>query len=229
MGIAAHISQYRLRAAKGRFGVDHPFGLSQRCEMGCEGIRIYQPCQIANEDQLACFVQSGQTFKEQPPGQPRQNLHGQEEAGAASDPLAIICNPATRNDDMHMGMARHRRSPGMQHAGHAHPRAHALGIGSNGGHRFSRRLEQQPVDRLLVPIGDLRDLGWQGEDDVEILDRQQILGARGHPVARPVPDIWDNAGSCRNYRRCAHGRIWCSSPHARRAPQSGKLLSLTSP
>lgn len=36
-------------------------------------------------------------------------------------------------------------------------------------------------------IGDLRDLGWQGEDDVEIFHRQQVLGPRVHPVARGWP------------------------------------------
>ena len=35
-----------------------------------------------------------------------------------------------------------------------------------------------------MPIGDLRDLGGQREDDVEILHRQQVLGAGLHPVTR---------------------------------------------
>ena len=84
-------------------------------------------------------------------------------------------------------MMRQRRSPGVEHAGHAHPRAHALGIGRDGHHRLRRSLEQQAVDRLLVPVGDLRDLRRQREDDVEILHRQQVLGARLHPVARRWP------------------------------------------
>jgi len=86
-----------------------------------------------------------------------------------------------------MWMVRQCRSPGVQHACHAHPRAHAPGVGRDGYYRFRGRLEQQPVDRLLVPIGDLRDLGRQGEDDMEIFHRQQVLGARFHPVARRRP------------------------------------------
>ena len=77
-----------------------------------------------------------------------------------------------------------RRAPAMRHAGHADPRAHAPGVGRDGHDRFGRGAEQQVVDSLLVPIGDLRDLGRQGEDDVEVFHRQQVLGPRSHPVAR---------------------------------------------
>ena len=39
----------------------------------------------------------------------------------------------------------------------------------------------------LVPVCDTRDLGWQGEDHVEILHGKKILGSRCHPVARGWP------------------------------------------
>jgi hypothetical protein len=49
-----------------------------------------QLCQFAEEAQLAYFVQSAQPFDKQAPEQPRQDLHGQEEAWAAGDP-AVRC------------------------------------------------------------------------------------------------------------------------------------------
>ena len=150
-----------------------------------EGVRVGQFGQIAEEGQLTGAVQIHQPFQKQASEQPRQNPHMQEEPGAAGDPpRAVGRQAAAGHDHVDVGMVGQRRSPGVQHAGHADPGAHALGIGRDGHHRFRRRLEQQPVDRPLVPVGDLRDLGRQGEDDVEILHRQQVLGARRHPVAR---------------------------------------------
>lgn len=97
-------------------------------------------------------------------------------------------------------MVGQRRAPCVQHRRHAEPCADAPGIGGEGQNRLGRGAEQQVIDSLrspmsleplafhwLTPIGDLRDLGRQGEDDVEISDRQQILGARGHPVPRRRP------------------------------------------
>ncbi len=43
----------------------------------------------------------------------------------------------------------------------------------------------EPVaTRWLTPEGDLSDPGWQGEDHMEKLDGQKVLGTRRHPVAR---------------------------------------------
>ena len=76
------------------------------------------------------------------------------------------------------------RSPSMQNAGHANPRAETFGISGNGRDRLRRCFKQQAIDGLLIPISDASNLGWQGEHNVEIFHRQQIVGARGHPVSR---------------------------------------------
>ncbi len=92
-----------------------------------------------------------------------------------------------------MGVVGQRRSRRVEDApparcvqdnGHADLRAQALGIGRDGHDRFSRGAEQEAIDRLLVPVCNAGDLGWQGEDDVEIHYRQKIFGPRRHPVAR---------------------------------------------
>lgn len=70
----------------------------------------------------------------------------------------------------------------MQDAGHADPCVEALGIGSEGHHRFCRCLKQKAVDRSFVPIGDAGDLCWHGEDNVEVFYGQQVFGPRRHPV-----------------------------------------------
>ena len=72
----------------------------------------------------------------------------------------------------------------MEHGGDADPCAEMLGIGGDRQHRLRRRAEQQVVDGGLVVEGDVGDLGRQGEDDVEVSDRQQVGLALGQPGAR---------------------------------------------
>ncbi len=136
----------------------------------------------------------GQPFDKQAPEQPRQNLYGREEPRAAGNPTgAIRRQSATRHDDMDMWVVRHRRARRVedapparcvQHAGHTDLGTKVFWICGNGHHRCRRCLEEQPAHRILVLMRDLRDLGGQREDHVEILYGQQILGARRHPVAR---------------------------------------------
>jgi len=47
MGVAAEIGQRLSRAAERRFGIDHPFGLAQRFQVGGEGFWLPQMCQLA--------------------------------------------------------------------------------------------------------------------------------------------------------------------------------------
>lgn len=52
VSIAAEISEYLLRAAEGRFGVDHPFGLAERRQISCESGRILERFQFSAEVQF---------------------------------------------------------------------------------------------------------------------------------------------------------------------------------
>jgi len=69
-----------------------------------------------------------------------------------------------------------------------------LGVGGDGEHGLGAGLEQQIVDHPLVLIGDVGDRLWQGEDQVEVADRQELglvfgePGSGGSPLAlRTVP------------------------------------------
>ncbi len=84
-------------------------------------------------------------------------------------------------------MVGHRRTPGMEHGGDADADAEMLRVGGDRQHRLRRGLEQQVVDERLVLQGDVGDRGGDGEDDVEIADRQQVGLALGEPGARGGP------------------------------------------
>ena len=59
-----------------------------------------------------------------------------------------------------------------------------LWIGGNGQKGLGRGLEQQTLYRRLVLVRDARNLSGQGEDHKEVLDGQQVLETRLHPVPR---------------------------------------------
>ena len=72
----------------------------------------------------------------------------------------------------------------MQYGSGADAGTEVLGIVGNGEQSLGRNAEQQVVNYHLVLVGDRGDLGRQGEDHVEIADRQQIGLACGKPIPR---------------------------------------------
>ncbi len=78
----------------------------------------------------------------------------------------------------------HRRAPGVEHGGEADAGAEVLRIGCDRRHRLCRGAEQEVVDGGFVLESHSPDLGGQGEDDVEVSDRQEVGLSLGQPVAR---------------------------------------------
>src|ERR1051326_3649046 len=87
-------------------------------------------------------------------------------------------------------------SPGMQHCKDSEFRSQALGIGGNAPQRIGDGAEQNPINHLLVLIGNGGDLSGDAEHYVKILHRQQVGLAAFQPlrfgktltlVAMPVP------------------------------------------
>ena len=75
---------------------------------------------------------------------------------------------------MEVRVVGHCRAPAVKHGSGADARAEVPGVSGDGEQCLGRRAEQQVVDDRLVLVGDRGDLSGQGEDDVEIADRQQI-------------------------------------------------------
>src|SRR5580693_4745107 len=65
-------------------------------------------------------------------------------------------------------------SPAMQDGEETDLRSEMLGIDRDGSHRFSRGLEEDAVDHLLVLVGDRGDLRWHGKDHVKIRNLQKF-------------------------------------------------------
>jgi hypothetical protein len=90
MGVAAKIGEDLCRPAEGRLGVDDPLDPPQPGQVSGENDRVGQISEIAEEVELAGLEGLPQVLQEQSPEQARQDPHGQEESGSASDPVLAV-------------------------------------------------------------------------------------------------------------------------------------------
>jgi hypothetical protein len=125
--------------------------------------------------------------REQATKKPRQNMHGQEEAGSAGDPASIWTEAAARHDTMDMRMMCERLPPGVQDGDHAGLGAEMSRVGADDVDRLRGRLEQDIVDERLDLESDRSDRRRHGEDDVEIRNRQELGATIGEPLRAREP------------------------------------------
>src|SRR5271154_7305012 len=90
MGVAGEIGQHGIGAAERSLGIDDPFGLAERREKRRERFARRETGSSSNEQQLAGVEGGLEFFEEEPTEQPRENAHGQKEAGPAGDPALIV-------------------------------------------------------------------------------------------------------------------------------------------
>ena len=156
MGLSGQVSEYGLGAGKGTFSIDYPVDVSEWLQVIVEGLGISQCLVLSEELQLSGGVSVKEFVQKQTSEQSGQDPHWQEEPWPTRLPmLSIVCDAATGDDAVDMGMMSHGRAPGMQHHGDADTCAEVFGIGGNGEQGFAGGLEQQMIDQRLVLIGDI--------------------------------------------------------------------------
>ena len=115
MRVAGEISKDLGRTAKGRLGVDHPFGVSQGGDLLGEGALPGERRESAEELEIAVPERCFERGKAQPPEKAREGMNGQEEFCAARDPaLSVWRETAAGHHAMDMRMMGQRLAPGVQ-------------------------------------------------------------------------------------------------------------------
>lgn len=84
-------------------------------------------------------------------------------------------------------MVGHRLAPGVKHGGDADLGTQPSGVGGDGLQCLSRNPHQQCIHDRLVLESDLGDCRRQGEDHVEVRDRQQIGDTGRDPLLARRP------------------------------------------
>src|SRR5262249_35688844 len=90
---------------------------------------------------------------------------------------------AAWNHTMKARMMLQGLSPGMKHGEEADPGPQVLRVGGDLQQCFGGGLEQQVVDDSFVLERQGRELFWQGENYMVVVDGQQFLGAGLHPLS----------------------------------------------
>ena len=90
MRIAREIGQDLLRTGEGLFGIDDPFGRSQRREVRSELVRILESTEIGEELQLAGSVHCFKTLQEQATEQAGEHADRKKEAVPTGDPALAV-------------------------------------------------------------------------------------------------------------------------------------------
>ena len=113
----------------------------------------------------------------------RQGADGEEEAGPRRYPArAVRRQRAAGHDAVHVHVLGESLPPGVEHGGHAEVAPEVPRIAPEGHERGGRALKQQPIDQARVTLGErVEDVG-QGEDDVEVRNRQHLSAARREPA-----------------------------------------------
>ncbi len=87
---------------------------------------------------------------------------------------------------MYVRMRLEVLAPGVEHAEEADVGAEVFGIGGDLQQGFGAGAEQQVVDNFLVLQRQPGQLVREGEDNMNVADRQQFLAARGDPLVTGV-------------------------------------------
>ena len=173
--------------------------------MGVEGRPVAQALDLA-ECQPARRVGVGETGQKEPAEQAGEHPHRQQEAGSTGHPpRAIERYSAARHDHVDMRMVGHCRAPAMKHGGGADAGPEVSGIGGTVSSVSAAVRNSKVIDHRLV-LHDRGDLGREGEDQVEVTDRQQIGLARGKKSCAAAPWHWGNGGCGTSCKRSGCGR-----------------------
>jgi hypothetical protein len=105
MRVTAEIGQHLLRAAAGRFGIDHPRDPPQLIEVAAEGSGFGECREFSEQAELAGRERGIEFSEEQPAEQAGEHAHRQKEAGATGDPAcAVERRAAARHDAVNRRM-----------------------------------------------------------------------------------------------------------------------------
>ena len=189
VGVATEILDDLGGAAERPLGVDHPAAVASGAQPTAKGLRIGEPSQIAEEGELPLLEGLQQGVPEEVAEAGAEDFNGQEEGlarflgTAAGDPALAMGRQSSRRDDpMQMRVMGKLLAPGVEDGEESDLGAQMFGISGNRAERGRHGVEQQVVDDGLVLQGQPGNGLRQGEHDVEIGQREQLLLAGPDPA-----------------------------------------------
>ncbi len=187
VGVPRQVLEHLPWSAERRLGVDDPFGPGARGEPAAEFPGVGQRTELAVEREPPPVERGPEHRQELAPEDAAEDTNRQEEPRPAGDPpRGVGREPAAGDDAMDVGVVLEVLPPGVQHGEEADLGPEVLGIGGDLSQGGGGGLEQEAVDHPRVLQGDRVERRGQGEDDVEIRDRQEFRFAGLRPVGGGV-------------------------------------------
>jgi len=182
MGISAEVLKDPLGAVEGRFRIDGPFFMVEIPQEGFEVPGILEMTERGRKDQISSLEATFEEAEELTSEQGRQDSDGKEESFAAGDPAVAVRRKAAPGDDpVEVGMIQEVLPPGMENADHPHLGAEMFGVLGQFRERLGGRVKKEVVQELRVHGNQGVQFGGEGEDHMEVFDRQEVLPASLDP------------------------------------------------
>src|SRR5665213_1618461 len=138
---------------------------------------------LVRDDDIRAFLP--QQRLELSPYQPGESLDGNQELPARRMPgCAVLGDPATTDQAMNMRVEDQLLRPGMQHGEHGDSAANVTRIAREFDDRRGAGLHQHGVAVALMGAQHLAQFGRNGDDDVEVWNRQHLRLTAFEPLSR---------------------------------------------
>ena len=186
VGVPGQVLQHLLRARRRAAWRTRPTR-SGRWRRAGVGTRRRPPARRASRGRRACPGRRRRGARRGTcPGRPRLSTRtGRKKPRPAGDPArAVGREPAAGHDAVDVGVVLQGLPPGVQDGQEADLGPEVLGVGGDLLQGLRGGPEQQVVDDPRVLQGDRPERRREGEDDMEVLDREQLGRPRLDPPRR---------------------------------------------
>src|SRR5712691_5211323 len=181
--VAPEVGEHVIRAGEGGLAVHDPGLLSQLGDPRAEGRRLSERGDPAGAMQGAAREGALQPRQIAAAEDLRQGADGEEEVGPRGNPPCPIPRQRAPGDDaVDVDVLRERLAPRVEDGGDAEVAAEMTRVAAEARERGGRGLEQESVDQPGMALGEGVEGVREGEDDVEVRNREHLAAARGEPA-----------------------------------------------
>jgi hypothetical protein len=183
VGIAPQVFEHVFGAGEGALGVHDPVGLAELSEPRGESRGLGEGRERAGEDELVLRIGAPEGVEVLGAEDDGKGADGEEKPRRRGDPAGAVGGQGAAGDDtMQVEVLGEILPPRVQDRRAAEVAAEMAGIAPEGGEGVSDGLEEQRVDDAGIALGERIEGVRQGEDQVEVLDRQQFRAAGIEPA-----------------------------------------------
>ncbi len=183
VGVSTEIFKNTLGSVKRQLRVNDPLLPVQIGDEGVPRLGIGEIAHCAGINELILIAKRIQICDELPPEEPRHNFDWKEEAVPARSPFAAVSGQSAAGDDVvDMRMIHEILSPRVQDAYKPDLSTETLRVFRKLRQGFRYGLEQGSIEDFLIPEDEgVQQIG-DGEDDVEVRYREEILSPGFDPL-----------------------------------------------